>query len=574
MLFRSFLANLNNSDPNAIIISLTGTPLLSKGKRSASTDIFGDYIHQYYYNQSIADGYTLRLIREDIETQYKMQLKQALADLTIEKGSKEEKYIYAHEKYISPMLEYIIKDLEKTRIRYGDDTIGGMVVCHSSEQAKALEKEFKQKYKDKPDNKHSPISSSLILCDVEDKDFRKDEVKAYKKGKIDLLFVYNMLLTGFDAPRLKKIYLNRQVKEHNLLQTLTRVNRPYKSFRYGFVVDFADISREFDKANQAYWNELQQELGDVTQLYSSLFKTEEDIKKDILQIKDVLWNYNTENLETFSSQITDINDKSILLEIKKALNNSKELYNLIKLFGYDDLLEKLDFHKLRKLAIEVENRINLINLKENLENKVDNTSILNEALEDVLFAFIKTGEKELKLADDLRSKMQRTREALKNNIDPKDPEWMLLKDRLKEIFENKNFEEITEEEIRTNIRLLDDVYGQISELNRKNSLLQSKYNGDSKFVRIHNRFTRERILTAKESQIFEILKDIKSNIDDKLLNSSDLLSSGGYFTGLVVENVANNFLDNYVNLTPDINKLVSEAIVAEYMNEKNGIGIL
>ena len=69
----SFLANLIQSDPNAIIISLTGTPILRKGEkrvRVASKEIFGDYIHKYYYNQSIADGYTLRLIREEIETEY------------------------------------------------------------------------------------------------------------------------------------------------------------------------------------------------------------------------------------------------------------------------------------------------------------------------------------------------------------------------------------------------------------------------------------------------------------------------------------------------------------------------
>ena len=68
----SFLANLFNSDRNAILIGLTGTPLIGNDRRSKDT--FGDYIHKYYYNASIADGYTLKLIREDIETTYKIQL--------------------------------------------------------------------------------------------------------------------------------------------------------------------------------------------------------------------------------------------------------------------------------------------------------------------------------------------------------------------------------------------------------------------------------------------------------------------------------------------------------------------
>ena len=68
----SFLANLVSSDREAIIIGLTGTPLISGDVKSR--DVFGKYIHKYYYNASIADGYTLKLIREGIETEYKMQI--------------------------------------------------------------------------------------------------------------------------------------------------------------------------------------------------------------------------------------------------------------------------------------------------------------------------------------------------------------------------------------------------------------------------------------------------------------------------------------------------------------------
>lgn len=57
-----------------------------------------------------------------------------------------------------------------------------------------------------------PLTASLILYDVGSKDERKDEVEAFKDGKIDLLFVYNMLLTGFDAKRLKKLYRGRLIK--------------------------------------------------------------------------------------------------------------------------------------------------------------------------------------------------------------------------------------------------------------------------------------------------------------------------------------------------------------------------
>lgn len=80
----SFLANLTQSDKNSIKIGLTGTPLITKD--FYSKDLFGDYIHKYYYNASIADGYTLKLIREEIESDYKIVLKDALDKIKVLKG--------------------------------------------------------------------------------------------------------------------------------------------------------------------------------------------------------------------------------------------------------------------------------------------------------------------------------------------------------------------------------------------------------------------------------------------------------------------------------------------------------
>ncbi|MFM6280560.1 MAG: DEAD/DEAH box helicase family protein, partial [Dolichospermum sp.] len=88
----SFLANLSQSDQNAIKIGLTGTPLL--GNDYNSKMLFGDYIHKYYYNASIADGYTLRLIREEIETSYKMTLQKALDEIEVLQGEIDKKLVF------------------------------------------------------------------------------------------------------------------------------------------------------------------------------------------------------------------------------------------------------------------------------------------------------------------------------------------------------------------------------------------------------------------------------------------------------------------------------------------------
>lgn len=584
----SFLANLNESDVNAIKLGLTGTPLLGDDFNSRS--LFGGYIHKYYYNSSIADGYTLRLIREEIETNYQLKLKEALESIDILKGNGDKKQVYAHPRFVEPMLDYIIQDFERARIAFNDITIGGMVVCDSSEQAKMLFDIFEEKYAknsipndlllaaepeetygDKKKNESKVKSVAVILHDIGTKDDIKNKVEEFKEGKIDLLFVNNMLLTGFDAPRLKKLYVGRVIKAHNLLQTLTRVNRTYKDFKYGYVVDFADIQREFDKTNQDYFRELQAELGDEMVHYSNLFKTPEEIKQEIQEIKDVLFHFDTLNAEIFSQQISQIQDRSEMLKITRVLNNAKSLYNLIRLSGNYDLLEKLDFHKLTVLSREANNHLALINTKEALETNIDNTNLLNIALEDVIFAFVKVKEEEMVLADQLKNTLQKTREMLGGNFDPADPIFISLKEELERLFKKKNLNEVTKEEMEANIKALEAIYTQAKELERKNQLLRAKYENDEKYARLHKRLMEKDPLTDSESKLFEALQGLKAAVDQQILQNAKLLENESYVDLMIRRFVVEQFkTKNNIPLDATNVKRVNAMIVKEYMNEFYG----
>ena len=146
----SFLANLELADKHSIKIGLTGTPLL--GSEYNSKTLFGDYIHKYYYNLSIKDGYTLRLIREEIETNYKLVLQEALENIKVLQGNIDKKKLYADHRFVEPMLDYIVKDMEQARISMNDYSIGGMVVCDSSDQAKMMQEIFDTKYAEKSES--------------------------------------------------------------------------------------------------------------------------------------------------------------------------------------------------------------------------------------------------------------------------------------------------------------------------------------------------------------------------------------------------------------------------------------
>ena len=420
----SYLANLYQSDHDSIKIALTGTPLIVYNDhqagdeydeslsnaldRKTTVSIFGNYIHKYYYTDSIRDGYTLRLLREDIETTYKRDLRNLRSQLSVQEGELRKKDLYAHEKYVTPLLSYIVEDFCRSQQLMGDNSIGGMIVGHSSEQARELYRQATGRYPN--------LKVALILHNEGDKASRKQLIDDFKSGHIDLLIVYSMLLTGFDAPRLKKLYLCRVIRAHNLLQTLTRVNRPYKDFRMGYVVDFADISDEFEQTNEHYLAELKNEYQNGVDdsdgnVFTSLFVSRDELEQHINQIKESLTNYNTANAEIFSQQISQIHDKRELVRLSKSLGEARSLYNIIRLLGHNDLLQKLDFQRLNAEYNETLNRLRLVRAQDALDSTdIDRQQLLNIAIEDVIFDFHKVGEEELRLQESVNTANQLTRD--------------------------------------------------------------------------------------------------------------------------------------------------------------------
>lgn len=554
----SFLANLMASDRDAVMIALTGTPLIGDGYNTK--DVFGEYIHKYYYNRSIADGYTLKLIREGIKTEYRTKMQTILESLETEKGSLSKKDVYAHPKYVSTLVEYIVEDFKHSRIALGDSTIGGMVVCDSSPQAVKIEEEL---------DKYPELTHELILCDVEDKETRRGYQEDFKKGKIDLLVVYNMLLTGFDAPRLKKQYLGRVIREHNLLQTLTRVNRPYKTFRYGYVVDFADIRSEFDKTNKAYFEELQSELGDEFEKYRNIFKSQEEIEQDLKSIQEKLFLYATDNAELFSQQITALDDKGELLSLRQALDTYKELLNIMKLFGYDELAKKFSIERLHAMLTEVNNRISIINLKQNMQKSEDMTELLNTALDQVEFHFRKVSESEMVIADQFQDILEKTRRELERSLDPKDPEYVSLLDELKRIFKKKNIEELTADEMKEHIQDLERIRKAAAQQNLRDQMLCSKYGNDAKYMRTHKRLKASPPPIGADSVIFDVLMGVKAAVDQKVLKNQRMMDNHAFFSQEIMPSIIQSCRKSGVKPTLDQVKFIDHCISTEYFAERN-----
>jgi type I restriction enzyme R subunit len=381
-----------------------------------------------------------------------------------------------------------------------------------------------------------------------------------------------MLLTGFDAPRLKKQYLARMIKEHNLLQALTRVNRPYKDYHYGYVVDFANIKDEFDKTNKAYFDELQEELGSEVENYSEIFKSREEIESDLNEVKNQLFLYDTGNMVEFIKEINAVDDKKQLLDLRKALENYKVLYNLIRLFGYDDLTVHFDVDKAIQMLNEVNNRINIINFKENMEHAEDMTGILNMALDQISFQFRKIGEEELVIADKFRDILEKTRrEIVDRCLDPKDPEYITLLDELKRIFKKKNIEELTSDEMKDLMGELDTLRSRAEKRNLADRMLANKYRGDTKFMRTHKRIMETPPPIADAMTVHRILMKVKNKADDTISHNESMLDNQAFFIRTLQPFIITAFREEDTKISMPQVQFIDNCISQEYFMERDWV---
>ena len=597
-----FLKNLISSDSNAVKIALTGTPIISKEYNTK--DIFGDYIHTYFYNASIADGYTRRLIREDIGSNYKIRLQEALNSIRVKSHSVKESDVYAHRTYAQPLLDYVINDLQQFRVKNEDNTLGGMVVCNSKEQAQMMYRLFLEKYADETelDNekdedgamvyrsisagemeiKKTPCRkgcyrAALITYDSFDKETRAKWIELFKDGKIDLLIVFQMLQTGFDEPRLKKLYLHRMVKEHNLLQTLTRVNRPYKEMKYGYVVDFANIEEEYSKTNREYQEELEHEVGkDNLKHTDRLLVTMEEAKSRVDEARKVLAPYELGNPEIFSRQLNMEDDREVVRSIVRSLEDMRSLQNMLTAQGSEAeaVVEISDIHNLIKAA---RNRLDLLGFIDNADEKTNTRQLLNVALENIEFSFEKRGEGELEIQEQYRQSVEHARRQLQACMDTEDPEYRSILEEFLRLFRRKEMESQEEFNMHDKVQNVNDILKRIKRLNERDALEAIKYNGDTKFVRVEKRLKekdkeeiehktspRNYAWTEEKEKMTVILLAIKEDVDDVYFHNQAILEVPAYFKRNILTYVTRHFKEGQINTDREVRKYVSEVINREY----------
>ncbi|MFP6192735.1 DEAD/DEAH box helicase family protein [Helicobacter pylori] len=543
-----FYANLIECDKTAIKIALTGTPLLEDNAQDKATkNTFGNYLHTYSYTESIKDKHTLTLQLESIETSYKEKLQEIYRllqeSITIEDIEVKKETIFNDEKYINAMLSYIIRDLLDFRRLNDDERLKAMVVCFSSKQAKLanlLFNEVQEKVLQENPNLRilNKLKSSLILHDEQEV---KEKIHSFKHEDTDIVFVFNMLLTGFDSPSLKRLYIHRELKDHNLLQALARVNRSYKNMSFGYLIDFVGIKENYDKTTDDYLKELNQfnqSDFNIKDNLKDMFADRNILEKDIKNAYDDLFNYPIDDIEAMTSAIVSMSAMNELVKVSRAINTLKERYNLIRTSNDKKILslkEKIDIEKIHKISSMLHQKAKHLHALKNInEPKNPNDLIILEdliALLDFKIEFKERKELRFKEKEEISAKYKQAKEMLEKIPDQQDKEIQKISKELSKLLQepltNDNFDGISHS--------YSAIISQLKQHKEQTTHLLNKYDNDLSYAithkRLHKRLMEQNI--SDQTGIFTLLSTLKKALDARISKRQEILNEEYYLKNAI-----------------------------------------
>ncbi|CAM3678734.1 type I restriction endonuclease subunit R [Polynucleobacter antarcticus] len=271
-----YAQHLRDALPNATFVAFTGTPV--SGEDRDTRAVFGDYIHVYDMQQAKEDGATVAIYYESRLA--KLKLKQE--DLTIldaevdelaedeEEGSqaKLKSRWTALEKVVGaePRIAQVAADIvqhfeERNKAMAGKAMVVGMsrdICVHLYNEIIKIRPDWHNEDPEKGEIKvvmtGSASDKALLRPHIYDSKTKKRLEKRFKDPNDDLkiVIVRDMWLTGFDAPCVHTLYVDKPMKGHNLMQAIARVNRVFKDKQGGLVVDYIGIGNELKEAMKQY----------------------------------------------------------------------------------------------------------------------------------------------------------------------------------------------------------------------------------------------------------------------------------------------------------------------------------
>ncbi|OFL53446.1 hypothetical protein HMPREF2765_06375 [Rothia sp. HMSC062H08] len=278
--------NLNLALPRAKYIAFTGTPI-DKDSRSTRS-IFGDYIHTYSFDRAVTEGATVPLlyqlrhvkmgksdgidgISKSFDELSDLLEAEIAAKTTLEQTTVMK--MLASDERLDEVARNIVEHWEERRElmreEMGDNTGKAMVVTSGREHAVRLFNKIIELRPDwAPEGGPQDVKTGCVQVLISGTPSDPEELSRFRRNgaaareverrikdpndPLEIIVVADRLLTGFDAPVLHTMYMDRLQKEHNLMQTIARINRTYKEKQSGLIVGFLPLHTNLRKALSKY----------------------------------------------------------------------------------------------------------------------------------------------------------------------------------------------------------------------------------------------------------------------------------------------------------------------------------
>lgn len=273
-----YARNMRDALPNASFIGFTGTPIEKEDKNTQA--IFGDYVDIYDIQQAVEDGATVRIFYENRLAKVEIDPEQQkIIDEQIEEVSEEDELTERQQRFARWTQQEAIVGSEKRLAQVANDIVHhfeqrsevfdgkGMIVCMSRRICVALHDaiiKVRSGWYGKEDTdgtvKVIMTGSSSDNLNWQEHIRNKAKRKAIgdrlkdPKDSLKLVIVRDMWLTGFDAPCLHTLYIDKRMSGHNLMQAIARVNRVFRDKEGGLIVDYIGIAQDLKKAVSDYTN--------------------------------------------------------------------------------------------------------------------------------------------------------------------------------------------------------------------------------------------------------------------------------------------------------------------------------
>ncbi|MBK3455751.1 type I restriction endonuclease subunit R [Pseudomonas sp. MF6754] len=271
-----YAQHLRDALPNATFVAFTGTPVSSEDRDTRS--VFGEYIHVYDMQQAKEDGATVaiyfesRLAKLSLKTSELPNIDDQVDELAEDEEEDQQSLLKSRwaalEKVVGaePRIQSVAKDLvahfeERNQAQNGKAMIVAMsreICVHLYNEIVALRPDWHDEDPEKGAIKvvmtGSASDKALLRPHIYPGQVKKRLEKRFKdpKDQLKLVIVRDMWLTGFDAPCVHTLYVDKPMKGHNLMQAIARVNRVFKDKQGGLVVDYIGIANELKAALKEY----------------------------------------------------------------------------------------------------------------------------------------------------------------------------------------------------------------------------------------------------------------------------------------------------------------------------------